>query len=59
MECKHGYFHYVNGKLVCVQCGKPPNVTKPQIEDKIGEQTETKQIWPPESKRLGRPKKRR
>ena len=59
MECKHGYYQFVNCKLVCVQCGKLANEIKSVIEDKIAERTEVKQIWPTESKRVGRPKKRR
>lgn len=56
MECKHSYYQYVKGELVCAQCGKPAN-EKPAIEDKIAQRTEVKQIFPTESKRLG--KKRR
>ena len=58
MECKCQYYEYKNGELICVQCSKPAN-QKPVIEDKIAERTEVKQIWPTESKRVGRPKKRR
>lgn len=61
MECKHSYFQMVNGVLKCCVCGRTPEeikqVNKPQIEDKIAERTEIKQIWPPESKRVGRPRK--
>ncbi len=63
MECKHSYFHIVEGKLRCAQCNltleEIKSGNKPQIEDKIGERTENKKIWPQESKRVGRPPKRR
>ncbi len=58
MECKCSYFLFREGKLVCSVCGQPAK-EKPVIEDKVAERTEVKQIWPPESKRLGRPPKRR
>jgi uncharacterized Zn finger protein (UPF0148 family) len=43
MECKHPYFHYVDGVLVCTQCGKPSESLKLKIEDKIDSRRETKQ----------------
>ena len=55
MECKHPYYHYVDGELVCTQCGKPSDSKKLPIEDKIAEQRETKQIIPPEAKRITPP----
>lgn len=33
MLCKCTYFHYVDGVLVCTQCGKPAHGE--QVEDKI------------------------
>ena len=53
MQCKCKYFHMVDGKRVCVQCGKPAH---PQgaIEDKVVNEHETKTIFPPESKRISR-----
>lgn len=39
MVCKCQYFKYVNGVLVCAQCGRP---AQPKIEDKIRRGIETK-----------------
>jgi len=49
MLCKCKYFLVVDGVRVCVQCGKPAHS---EIEDKMVEQHEDKQIFPPESKRI-------
>jgi len=50
MECKHPYYHYVDGKLLCTQCGEPsPKQSK--VEDKIGGQGETKEIIKPAHKK--------
>lgn len=56
MECKHPYYKFVDGVLVCAQCGEPSprasEVAKEQgIEDKLGPQPENKKIIPPEVKR--------
>lgn len=51
MECKHPYYHYVDGQLVCVQCGQPSPKSS-RIEDKIAGNREIKQIILPESKRI-------
>jgi len=60
MECKHQYYHYVDGVLRCTRCDKTSEeIKKPQIEDKLGERTEVKRIVPRDVKKLGRPKKRR
>jgi len=57
MECKHPYYHYVDGQLVCVQCGEPsPKAGK--AEDKIDRTHETKQIIPPEARRVTPPTKK-
>lgn len=55
MECKHPYYKFVHGRLVCSLCGeespRSAEVAKEQgIEDKIAEKPETK-IIPPEVKR--------
>ena len=45
MQCKHPYYHYVDGQLVCTQCGAPsPKIAK--SEDKIAVQHETKSTKP-------------
>jgi uncharacterized Zn finger protein (UPF0148 family) len=41
MQCKHPYYHIVDGKLVCVQCGEP-SPRAGRIEDKIDGKRETK-----------------
>ena len=47
MECKHSYFKYVNGVLICSECGKSvEEIKKPAIEDKIAARTENKRIVP-------------
>ena len=66
MDCKHQYYHRVDGKLVCAQCGEPspkrdafaPLISP--IEDKAAERQEDKALsWPPETRRLrGRPRGR-
>ena len=53
MQHKCTYFHVVDGVRVCVQCGQPAH-SEGVIEDKMVEQQENKQIWPPESKRIGK-----
>ena len=63
MDCKHQYYHRVNGKLLCARCGEPSpkrDAFAPLIEDKAAEKPEDKALsWPPEAKRLrGRPKGR-
>lgn len=50
MICKCKYFRFVDGKLVCVECGKA--VEQAKIEDKVVEEHETKTIYPAESKRI-------
>ena len=65
MQCKHLYYHRVDGKLLCAQCGEAspkrdafaPLINP--IEDKAAEKPEDKALyWPPEAKRLrGRPKR--
>ena len=43
MECKHKYFKFVDGVLVCSECDKPAGeIKKPAIEDKIADRWETK-----------------
>jgi stage III sporulation protein SpoIIIAA len=44
MECKHQYYKYVNGILVCTGCGNPVEEIKkkPAIEDKMGTRAENK-----------------
>jgi len=50
-KCKY-FLKDDEGIRRCVQCGKPT----PQIEDKVIEKHEDKQIYPSESKRLNRKK---
>ena len=62
MQHKCKYFHYVDGELICVQCGKPAH-SEGTIEDKMvtkhEDKTETKYIFPPESKRITKKKAKR
>ena len=50
MDCKCAYFRLIDGKLICVSCGKESDRQK--IEDKMAAQPENKRIWPPEIKRV-------
>jgi len=63
MLCKHTYFQFKNGELVCSVCGKLASELKPPIEDKVAERTEIKMPSPPRIvpkgvKKVGRPKRR-
>lgn len=67
MGCGHKYYHRVDGKLLCDQCGEPsPNpdafaklITQPE-ENKVEEPADTGAVlvegggivWPPETKRI-------
>lgn len=42
MVCRHKYFRVCNGKLVCVQCGKPADERSKRIKDKIDNKVEIK-----------------
>jgi uncharacterized Zn finger protein (UPF0148 family) len=59
MECKHKYFQYRDGKLVCSECGKPASeLKKPAIEDKIADRGETKKAAQKETSHVGGQKRR-
>lgn len=58
MECKHQYFKYQNGELVCSVCGKPASEVKKKVEDKIAEGAEVKRIVPKGVERVSSPKRR-
>lgn len=58
MECKHPYYRYIDGRLICVQCGelstRAGNIEDKRAaepEDKIAGQHEVKTIWSAQAKR--------
>ena len=58
MQCKHGYYQFRDGKLVCSVCGKSAEEIKSGVEDKIAKTVETKQISQPEINKINRQKRR-
>lgn len=54
-KCKY-FLRDSEGVLRCTQCGKSAH-SEDVIEDKMVTAHEDKYIFPPESKRVGRPKK--
>ena len=53
MECKHGYFQYIEGELRCTQCGKTADEIKGKVEDKIGPRPEIKRVVPRGTTKIG------
>ena len=63
MECKHPFYHIVDGRLLCTQCNEESPKNYPgrpsPIEDKMTTGAENKGVqWPPESRRVKIPKRR-